>query len=270
MHHTGVEGQLSANEPGVMEYPGDAKPLASAPRLGESPRSNNAKYLSRGRLKMSAIIAEPTVFLVDDDAQIVRALSRGLAAEGFSVRSWTDALTFLREHDPAAPGCLVTDVAMPSLSGLELQTELVSSGCMRPIVFITGKGDIPMSVQAMRAGAVTFLPKPVRLADLAAAVREAIDRDVAIRESCKRRATIDLRLNALTPREREVLTHVVNGKMNKQIAASLGAAEKTVKVHRGRVMRKMHVRSVAELVLITSQLAGTASGDHESSETKVQ
>jgi FixJ family two-component response regulator len=219
---------------------------------------------------VNTIVAEPTVFLVDDDALIVRALSRGLAAEGFNVRSWTDALAFLREHDPSVPGCLVTDVAMPSMSGLELQTELISSGCMRPIVFITGKGDIPMSVQAMRAGAVTFLPKPVRLAELAAAAREAIDRDAAIRESCKRRATIDLRLNALTPREREVLTHVVNGKMNKQIAASLGAAEKTVKVHRGRVMRKMHVRSVAELVLITSQLAATGSVDHERSETKVQ
>jgi FixJ family two-component response regulator len=219
---------------------------------------------------MNTTTPEPTVFLVDDDALIVRALSRGLAAEGFMVRSWTDATAFLREHDPTVPGCLVTDVAMPTLSGLELQTELISSGCMRPIVFITGKGDIPMSVQAMRAGAVTFLPKPVRLADLAAAVREAVDRDATIRESCRRRATIDLRLNALTPREREVLTHVVNGKMNKQIAASLGAAEKTVKVHRGRVMRKMHVRSVAELVLIASQLGATGSADHERSETKVQ
>jgi FixJ family two-component response regulator len=208
---------------------------------------------------MNANPMEPTVFLVDDDAAVVSALSRGLAAEGFNVRSWTDAVSFLRDHDPSVPGCLITDVAMPSLSGLELQNELSESGCTRPIVFITGQGDIPMSVRAMRAGAVTFLPKPVTLTDLSAAVHEAIAKDAAIRESSKRRATLDQRLNALTPREREVLTHVVNGKMNKQIAASLGAAEKTVKVHRGRLMRKMHVRSVAELVLITAQLSNADS-----------
>jgi FixJ family two-component response regulator len=214
--------------------------------------------------------AEPTVFLVDDDASVVHALSRGLTAQGFNVRSWTDAVSFLKEHDPTVPGCLITDVAMPSLSGLELQSELSESGCLRPIVFITGRGDIPMSVRAMRAGAVTFLSKPVALAELSAAAREAIAKDAALRESGKRRATIDQRLNALTPREREVLTHVVNGKMNKQIAASLGAAEKTVKVHRGRLMRKMHVRSVAELVLITAQLPSSDSQDPQRSETKVQ
>ena len=219
---------------------------------------------------MNANNTEPTVFLVDDDASVVSALSRGLAANGFNVRSWTDAVTFLREHDPTVPGCLITDVAMPTLSGLELQSELSDSGCTRPIVFITGRGDIPMSVRAMRAGAVTFLPKPVALADLAAAAREAIAKDAALRESCKRRATIDGRLNALTPREREVLMHVVNGKMNKQIAASLGAAEKTVKVHRGRLMRKMHVRSVAELVLITAQLPASVTQEQPRSETKVQ
>jgi FixJ family two-component response regulator len=220
---------------------------------------------------MNANNTEPTVFLVDDDASVVSALSRGLAANGFNVRSWTDAVTFLREHDPTVPGCLITDVAMPTLSGLELQSELSDSGCTRPIVFITGRGDIPMSVRAMRAGAVTFLPKPVALADLAAAAREAIAKDAALRESCKRRATIDGRLmGSLLVREREVLMHVVNGKMNKQIAASLGAAEKTVKVHRGRLMRKMHVRSVAELVLITAQLPTSASQEQPRSETKVQ
>jgi FixJ family two-component response regulator len=219
---------------------------------------------------MNTCNTEPTVFLVDDDASIVTALSRGLTAEGFTVRSWTDALSFLKEHDPDAPGCLITDVSMPSLNGLELQIELSNSGCPRPIVFITGKGDIPMSVQAMRAGAVTFLSKPVSLADLSAAAREAIAKDAAIRESYKRRASIDMRLSALTPREREVLQHVINGKMNKQIAASLGAAEKTVKVHRGRLMRKMHVRSVAELVMVTAQLTAVGNADHQGSETKVQ
>lgn len=217
---------------------------------------------------MNSSNAQPTVFLVDDDASIVNALSRGLAAEGFTVRSWTDSVAFLREHDPAAPGCLITDVAMPSLNGLDLQSKLTGSGCTRPIVFITGRGDIPMSVRAMRAGAVTFLAKPVSLADLAAAAREALAKDAATRESSKRRATIDSRINALTPREREVLTHVVNGKMNKQIAASLGAAEKTVKVHRGRLMRKMHVRSVAELVLITAQMTSTQPNSMESADRR--
>jgi FixJ family two-component response regulator len=218
---------------------------------------------------MNTYGTEPTVFLVDDDAAVVSALSRGLTAEGFHVRTWTDAVAFLSEHDPAEPGCLITDIAMPSLSGLELQSELSGSGCMRPIVFITGKGDIPMSVKAMRAGAVTFLAKPVSLAELASSAREAIAKDAAIRESSKRREAVDLRFNALTPREREVLKHVVSGKMNKQIAASLGAAEKTVKVHRGRLMRKMHVRSVAELVLITASLTAMVTTERQCG-TKVQ
>jgi len=197
---------------------------------------------------------EPTVFLVDDDASVVSALSRGLAAQGFNVRSWTDAVSFLKEHDPTVPGCLITDVAMPSLSGLELQSELSESGCMRPIVFITGRGDIPMSVRAMRAGAVTFLSKPVALADLSAAAREAIAKDAALRESCKRRATIDQRLNALTPREREVLTHVVNGKMNKQIAFQLGTSERTIKAHRHMVMEKLQVQTFAEAVSVAERI----------------
>jgi FixJ family two-component response regulator len=195
------------------------------------------------------------VFLVDDDPAICRALSRGLTAEGFAVRCWESARAFLDEHDPAAPGCLLADVAMPGINGLELQELLATSGCARPIVFITGRGSIPMSVQAMRAGAVNFLPKPVRLAELVAAIREAFERDARIRERNAHRAALEARLTALTTREREVLALVVAGKMNKQIAAELGAAEKTIKVHRGRVMRKMQVRSVAELVTLTSELA---------------
>jgi FixJ family two-component response regulator len=173
--------------------------------------------------------------------------------EGFCTRAWQSADEFLDEHDPDAPGCLVTDVAMPGRSGLELQAELAARGCSRPIVFVTAHGSIPMSVRAMRAGAVTFLPKPVRLTDLVEAVREAFEKDRASREDRASRADVRARLTALTPREREVLELVVAGKMNKQIAAQLGAAEKTIKVHRGRVMSKMHVRSVAELVTLTSQ-----------------
>jgi FixJ family two-component response regulator len=200
----------------------------------------------------------PSVFLVDDDAAICRALSPGLTAEGFTVRCWNSARAFLDEHDPTAPGCLVTDVAMPGVNGLELQKLLATSGCARPIVFITGRGSIPMSVQAMRAGAVNFLPKPVRLAELVAAIREAFDRDARVRQLGAQRAAVESRLTALTTREREVLDLVVAGKMNKQIAAELGAAEKTIKVHRGRVMRKMQVRSVAELVTLTAELTGHA------------
>jgi FixJ family two-component response regulator len=200
----------------------------------------------------------PSVFLVDDDPGICRALSRGLTAEGFTVHCWQSARAFLDEHDPAAPGCLVADVAMPGLNGLELQELLATTGCSRPIVFITGRGSIPMSVRAMRAGAVNFLPKPVRLTELVAAIREALERDAKVRERSAHRAALEARLTALTTREREVLALVVAGKMNKQIAAELGAAEKTIKVHRGRVMRKMQVRSVAELVTLTSELAAAS------------
>ena len=195
----------------------------------------------------------PTVFLVDDDASVRSALTRALTAEGFHVLSWASADAFLAEYDPDKPGCLVADVAMPGTDGLQLQALLSASDHALPIVFITGNATIRMSVQAMRAGAVTFLPKPVRLSELAAAVREALERDRATRQKYAARAAINARLAALTARERQVFDLVVAGKMNKQIAAQLGAAEKTVKVHRGRVMFKMRVRSVAELVTLASQ-----------------
>jgi FixJ family two-component response regulator len=196
----------------------------------------------------------PTVFLIDDDPAIRAAFSRTLATEGFETRLWDTADAFLAEHDVEMPGCVVTDVAMPGMNGLDLQRALLSRGYARPIVFVTGQGNIRMSVQAMRAGAVTFLPKPVRAADLAEAVREAIEEDRRLREARARRATVESRLGALTLRERQVLRLVIAGRMNKQIAAELGAAEKTIKVHRGRVMSKMHVRSVAELVTLTAQV----------------
>jgi FixJ family two-component response regulator len=196
----------------------------------------------------------PCVFLVDDDASVRRALTRGLAASGFAVRSWDSASAFLADHDPHAPGCLVADVAMPGLDGLALQQHLSRSGCARPVVFITGVGDVPTSVRAMRAGAVHFLPKPVHLDELVAAITEALERDAAARCRLAEQAAVESRLTALTSREREVLDLVVAGKMNKQIAAELGAAEKTIKVHRGRVMRKMQVRSVAELVTLTARV----------------
>jgi FixJ family two-component response regulator len=195
----------------------------------------------------------PTVFLVDDDASVRSALTRALTAEGFHVLSWASADAFLAEYDPEKPGCLVADVAMPGTNGLQLQQLLSASERSLPIVFITGNATVRMSVQAMRAGAVTFLPKPVRLAELAGAVREALERDHASRQRRAARTAIQTRLSALTARERQVFDLVVAGKMNKQIAAQLGAAEKTVKVHRGRVMFKMRVRSVAELVTLAAQ-----------------
>ena len=147
-----------------------------------------------------------------------------------------------------APGCLVLDVAMPGLDGLELQQTLAARGCERSIVFITGQGNIPMGVQAMKAGAVNFLTKPFEKDELLAAVREALEKDRLARSAHAECEAAERRLASLTPREREVLSHVIAGRLNKQIAGDLGAAEKTVKVHRGRVMEKMGVRSVAELV----------------------
>jgi FixJ family two-component response regulator len=194
----------------------------------------------------------PIVFLVDDDSAVREALRRGLTVHGFMVRAFESGNAFLAAHDPGTPGCLVADIAMPGLSGLELQSHLGARGCARPIIFVTGQGSIPMSVQAMRAGAVTFLSKPVRLAELAAAVREAFERDRKFREVEAKRSEVESRLRALTTREREVLELIVIGRLNKQIAAELGAAEKTIKVHRGRVMAKLNVRSVAELVTLTS------------------
>jgi RNA polymerase sigma factor (sigma-70 family) len=191
---------------------------------------------------------QPVVFLVDDDPAILEALGRLLRVEGFAVRTWNSGLQFLKEHEPDIPGCLVVDVRMPDLDGLELQRALRDSGSERPIVFVTGQGDITMTVQAMKAGAVSFLPKPVRRAELVSAIREAIAKDENNRAARLERRDVELRVEKLTPRERQVLKLVTRGLLNKQIAAELGAAEKTIKVHRARVMQKMQVRSAAALV----------------------
>ena len=196
---------------------------------------------------------QPIVFLVDDEQSVVTALARMLQASGFAVRCWTSAVQFLEAHDPHEAGCLVADVRMPEMSGLELQRALLERGSDRAIVFITGQGDIPTTVRAMKAGAVSFLPKPVQRAELVAAVQEAILRDAEVRAQQHERNDLVRRLASLTPRERQVLELVTTGMLNKQIAAELGAAEKTIKVHRGRIMEKMQVRTATALVGLLSR-----------------
>ena len=198
--------------------------------------------------------AKEIVFLVDDDASVLKGLRRLLSAAGFEVAAFESPQDFLSRFDASALGCLVLDLAMPGLNGMELQQELATRGNVLPIVFLTGHGDVPTSVQAMKRGAADFLTKPVDEKDLLAAIRNAFDRGRAVRKDRSETAEIERRLATLTPREREVLAHIVAGKRNKQVAAELGTVEKTVKVHRARAMEKMQARSLAELV----RLAGRA------------
>ncbi len=189
-----------------------------------------------------------TVFLVDDDEAVLRALRRLLGAAGYEVRSYASSIQFLAEHDPAAPGCAILDLSMPGIDGLGIQTALSAGSGMRPVIFLTGTGDIPTSVRAMKAGAVDFLTKPVQANDLLAAISRAVAIDREGRHARNGAAGAAARLATLTPREREVLTLVVAGRLNKQIAHELGTSIKTIKVHRARVMAKMGVRTVADLV----------------------
>jgi len=204
----------------------------------------------------------PIVYLVDDDASVLRGLSRLLAAAGLEVAAFDSPKEFLDDFDPAAPGCLVLDVAMPGLSGPDLQQALAARRSELPIVFLTGHGDIPTSVQAMKRGAADFLTKPVDEETLLAAIRNALEKDRALREAREGLARIERRLAALTPREREVLERVVAGRLNKQIAAELGTVEKTIKVHRASVMRKMGVRTLADLVRLAGR-AGVKTGQRQ-------
>jgi len=194
-----------------------------------------------------------TVYAVDDDPAVLKSLSRLLRSAGLATATFSSPREFLERYDPNLPGCLLLDVAMPGLNGLELQQALIASGHGLPIVFLTGHADIPMSVRAMKSGAVDFLTKPVNDDDLLKAVRTAIERDSVQRRAQAEVAEILERLATLTPREREVLIHVVSGQLNKQIAGDLGTVEKTIKVHRARVMEKMKVQSLADLVRLAEQ-----------------
>jgi FixJ family two-component response regulator len=188
------------------------------------------------------------VFIVDDDPAVRLSLARLLRSAGLEPIAFESSEEFLRNLGADAAGCAILDVTLPGLDGLALQRELASRGSELPVIFLTGHGDIPGSVQAMKGGAEDFLTKPVDDEVLLAAVRRALETDRAGRESRRERAEIRLRLESLTPREREVMRGVAAGRLNKQIASDLGIAEKTVKVHRGRVMEKMAASSIAELV----------------------
>ena len=196
----------------------------------------------------------PVVFVVDDDASVRSSLKFLMSSVGLQVESFDSANALLKRKLPDGPSCLVLDVRLRGLSGLDFQRELAARNCHMPIIFITGHGDIPMSVRAMKAGAIEFLTKPFRDQDLLDAVRIALAKD---RERCERKKEVsDLkeRFNLLTPREQEVISMVVSGMLNKQIADQLGTAENTVKVHRSRAMEKMHAQSVAELVKMIGKL----------------
>jgi FixJ family two-component response regulator len=197
------------------------------------------------------------VYLLDDEPGMVKAVTRLLRARGFEVKGFTSAASFFEAYRPGSDSCLILDVAMPELDGLHLQRRLTHDGILLPIVFLTGRGDIPMSVRAMKAGAVDFLTKPVKDVDLLRAVRAALARAAEQRET----ATISARLTRLTPREREVMEHVIAGKLNKQIAFDLGTGEQNIKIHRGRMMQKMGLVSVADLVRIAEKLGIGRKGD---------
>ena len=194
------------------------------------------------------------VFLVDDDPAVLKALSRRLRLRGYETRAYASPREFLVQHDASLPGCAVLDVSMPDLDGLELQRALAEGEINRPVIFLTGKGDIPTSVRAMRAGAIDFLTKPVKDQDLLDAIARAKQRDDAIREAEADQASIKSRLATLTPREREVMSHVAAGELNKEIAANLGTVVQTIKVHRRRMMQKLGLRSTVELMRMVEKL----------------
>jgi len=201
-----------------------------------------------------------TVFLVDDSYDVRTSLPRLLRAVGYQVRAFDSAESYLQGQDHQIPGCLLLDISMPGMSGLELQRALYTSPWSRPIVFLTGRGDIEESVRAMKGGAVDFLPKPFNTAKLRAALDEALRRDAEQRVVRVRLGKIQERLETLTRRERQVMEGVVRGLLNKQIAGEMAIDEKTVKVHRGRVMSKLRVRSVPDLVRLVSEVTMEPAG----------
>ena len=196
---------------------------------------------------------EPVVCIVDDDSSFRRAVARLVRSAGMEAITYGSAQEYLGSPEASRAGCLLLDLSMPGQTGLELQEALIDRIGTPPIIFVTGQGDIPSTVQAMRRGAVEFLTKPVDEDVLLQAIRDAIERDRAERSARRERESVQSRLASLTPRESEVLRHVISGRLNKQIAGDLGTVEKTIKVHRSRLMSKLEVRSVAALVRLAAQ-----------------
>ena len=197
---------------------------------------------------------ESIVFVVDDDPSVCRAIERVIEPAGFKVETFRSAAQFLARGRASTPACLVLDVQLSGLSGLDLQRELNNSGIQLPIIFITGHGDIPMTVRAMKGGAVEFLTKPFRGGQLLSAVRAALERDRTMLRQRIEAVQLHDRYNLLTPREREVLGHLVSGLLNKQIAGELATTERTIKFHRANIMRKMEAESMADLVKMAQKL----------------
>jgi FixJ family two-component response regulator len=197
---------------------------------------------------------DPTVFVIDDDASVRKSLSRLLRSAGYTTETFASAEEFLRREHFNGIGCLLLDVQMPGLTGMDMQEELNKADYHMPIIFITGHGDIPMSVEAMKKGAVDFLTKPFDDKQLLQAVEKAIEKDTYARAEYDETLDIRRRIELLTPRENEILRYIITGMLNKQIALKLDIAEKTVKVHRGRIMEKLCVDSVAELVRLAEKV----------------
>jgi FixJ family two-component response regulator len=196
----------------------------------------------------------PTIFIIDDDSSMRRALSYLLQSAGYKVETYSSAEKFLQRDPYDGVGCMLLDVRMPGLSGMDLQEKLMRPDYMMPIIFLTGHGELSMGVHAMKKGAIDFLTKPCDDGQLLAAVNRAIEKDMQARGSYKEKQEIRRRIELLTPRENEILRYVITGLLNKQIAATLGIAEPTVKIHRGRIMEKLRAESVADLV----RMAGKA------------